>query len=119
MKMTLGERIRSLRRARAIPLIFGFGLGLYWIGLDYSRALLRFAAICRNLPQAVLCGFGIFRFAVADALVFAPIWELTLPTAKSGGFLLQPSLPTIDRSYTMSTSVGITPSFRVPHGTYV
>ena len=44
---------------------------------------------------------------------------LTLPTAKSGGFLLQPSLPTIDRSYTMSTSVGITPSFRVPHGTYV
>ena len=47
-------------------------------------------------------------------------WEtLTLPTAKAGGFLLQPSLPTIDRSYTMSTSVGITPSFRVPHGTYV
>ena len=44
---------------------------------------------------------------------------LTLPTAKAGGFLLQPSLPTIDRSYTMSTSVGITPSFRVPHGTYV
>lgn len=47
-------------------------------------------------------------------------WEtLTLPTAKARGFLLQPSLPTIDRSYTMSTSVGITPSFRVPHGTYV
>lgn len=45
--------------------------------------------------------------------------DLTLPTAKAGGFLLQPSLPTIDRSYTMSTSVGITPSFRVPHGTYV
>ena len=45
--------------------------------------------------------------------------KLTLPTAKAGGFLLQPSLPTIDRSYTMSTSVGITPSFRVPHGTYV
>ena len=47
------------------------------------------------------------------------IKSLTLPTAKAGGFLLQPSLPTIDRSYTMSTSVGITPSFRVPHGTYV
>ena len=74
--MTLGERIRSLRRARAIPLVFGFGFGLYWIGLDYSRALLRFAAICRNLPQSVIRGFGIPRFAVADALVFAPIWEI-------------------------------------------
>ena len=114
-----GENTQLAQGARAIPLVFGFGFGLYWIGLDYSRTLPRFAAICRNLPQAVLCGFGIFRFAVADALVFAPIWELTLPTAKSGGFLLQPSLPTIDRSYTMSTSVGITPSFRVPHGTYV
>ena len=72
--MTLGERIRSLRRARAIPLVFGFGL--YWIGLDYSRALPRFAAIRRNLPQAVIRGFGIPRFAVADALVFAPIWEI-------------------------------------------
>ena len=52
-----------------------------------------------------------------SALLFQKL--LTLPTAKAGGFLLQPSLPTIDRSYTMSTSVGITPSFRVPHGTYV
>ena len=38
---------------------------------------------------------------------------LTLPTAKNGKFLLQPSLPTIDRSYTMSTSVGITPSYQI------
>ena len=76
--MTLGDRIRSLHRARAIPLVFGFGFGfgLDWIGLDYSRTLPRFAAICRNLPQAVIRGFGILRFAVADALVFAPIWEI-------------------------------------------
>ena len=69
-----GENTQLAQGARAIPLVFGFGL--YWIGLDYSRTLPRFAAICRNLPQAVLYGFGILRFAVADALVFAPIWEI-------------------------------------------
>ena len=71
-----GENTQLAQGARAIPLVFGFGFGLYWIGLDYSRTLPRFAAICRNLPQAVIRGFGILRFAVADALVFAPIWEI-------------------------------------------
>ena len=76
MEMTLGERIRSLHRARAIPLVFGFGFGLYWIGLDYSRALPRFAAICRNLPQTVLSGFGVLGFTVSYSLMLAPIWEI-------------------------------------------
>ena len=73
MEMTLGERIRSLHRARALSPLYSDS---DCIGLDYSRTLPRFAAICRNLPQAVIRGFGILRFAVADALVFAPIWEI-------------------------------------------
>ena len=81
--MTLGERIRSLHRARALsPLYSDSDSDSDCIGLDYSRTLPRFAAICRNLPQAVIRGFGVLRFAVADALVFAPIWELTLPRLK-------------------------------------
>lgn len=76
-----GENTQLAQGARAIPLVFGFGFGLYWIGLDYSRTLPRFAAICRNLPQAVIRGFGVLGFAVADALVLAPIWEIKVGPA--------------------------------------
>ena len=71
-----GENTQLAQGARAIPLGFGFGFGLYWIGLDYSRALPRFAAICRNLPQTVLRGFGVLGFAVSYSLMLAPIWEI-------------------------------------------
>ena len=68
--MTLGDRIRSLHRAHALSPLY-LDSDSDCIGLDWI-----IAAICRNLPQAVLCGFGILRFAVADALVLAPIWEI-------------------------------------------
>ena len=73
-----GENTQLAQGARAIPLVFGFGFGfgLYWIGLDYSRTLPRFAAICRNLPQTVLRGFGVLGFAVSYSLMLAPIWEI-------------------------------------------